>query len=181
MDILEHSNYKYLAAEAFEDLFGSEDTDLVNKMLSRLRDKKPDTYNWTYDLIIQGDTVILTSKDRINELATVKNEVTATLTLNNFEAVTFRFDDEYATWTIGDLTLPYFDLISEQPKTSGPEQGPESLGTDPTVMVDPPPLNDMETNGAPDEEDNPLTMWLVISGMLNIGLIGLLTRKSRNS
>lgn len=170
-DILEKSKNKYLTSVAFEDLFGTVDADLVGKMLARLKNNKPETYDWTYDLSFRGDTVILTTKDQINELETVKNEITATLTLNNFKAVTFRFHGGQETWTIDDLTLPYLDLVMGQPKTSEPTVEKEIKETTNTEIIQ----NKEKTN----KESNPLFLWLVISGIVNIGLIMLLTMKKK--
>ncbi|MDA9908849.1 hypothetical protein N9C86_02760 [Schleiferiaceae bacterium] len=175
-DILERSKYKYLASEAFEDLFGSEDADLVNKILSRLKEKKPNTYNWTYELTFQDDTVILTPKGQIKELETVKNEITATLTFNNFKAVTFRFADNQETLTIEDLTIPYFDLVSGQQQKIEPAEEQETIKD----IVDTQKHDYIQTNKTLDKEGDWLTIWLIISGILNIGLIGMLLMKKKN-
>lgn len=170
-DLLKESGYKFLASEAFEDLFGSEDKELVNQMLHRLKNKKPEIYNWNYDITFQGDTVILKTKEKIEKIETVKNEITATLTLNNFKAVTFHFTDQQETWTINDLTLPYLDLVTGRSKTHEPSEKPGRI--DAKAQVD-----KVQTNGAPDKERDS-TPWLVISGILNIGLIGLLIMKRK--
>jgi hypothetical protein len=171
-DILEKSEYKYLAPEAFEDLFGSENEDLVNKMISRLKKKNPKMYNWSYDLTIQDDTVILTPNGKIEQWATVKNEMTATLMLNNFKAVTFDFGDTQETLTLADLTLPYFDLIETKNKDI---KIVEPITTD--KMVTENLTETTQTKEVPDKEDNSLTILLIISGILNLGLIGLLIFK----
>ena len=160
-DILEQSKYKYLTVEAYEDLFGSEEAQLINKILSRLKDKKPDLYNWTYNLNVQSDTVVITTKEQVKNAETIKNEITATLTFNNFKAVTFNFGDNSETLTINDLTVPYFDLISKQTIPT----------TDRTKIQEP-----MEQNQTvvPTETKNPLTTWLIISIIFNFGLVGLL-------
>ena len=75
--ILDHSDYRYLKAEAYEDLFGTVREELVLKMLSRLKEKKPDLYSWDYELTLEGNVVTLTTTDNISNLETVKNEVTA--------------------------------------------------------------------------------------------------------
>ncbi|MFT5253353.1 MAG: hypothetical protein ACI87N_002386 [Flavobacteriales bacterium] len=171
-DILAKSDYKYLAPEAFEDLLGSEDGDLINKLFSRLKEKKPNTYNWRYDLTIQNDTVILTPKGKIEQWATVKNEITATLILNNFKAVTFDFEDTHKTLTITDLTLPYFDLIETKNKDI---KIVEPITTDKTVAEK--LTETTQTKEVPAKEDNSLTILLIISVILNLGLIGLLIFK----
>jgi len=160
-DILEQSKYKYLTVEAYEDLFGSEEAQLINKLLSRLKDKKPDLYNWTYNLNVQSDTVVITTKEQVKNIETIKNEITATLTFNNFKAVTFNFGDNSETLTINDLTVPYFDLISKQTIPT----------TDRTKIQE--PMNQNQTV-VPTETKNPLTTWLIISIIFNFGLVGLL-------
>ena len=162
-DVLEQSNYKYLTVEVYEDLFGSEDEQLVSKFLSRLKNKKPDLYKWTYDLNFQGDTVVITTKEQPKNIETIKNEITATLTFNNFKAVTFNFGDNSETLTNNDLTLPYFDLVSKQ-----------ITQTETTKIQQ--PIGQNQKNEQP-ETKNPLTTWLIISIIFNFGLIGLLTMK----
>ncbi len=163
-DILEQSKYKYLAVEAYEDLFGSENEQLVQKFISRLKDKKPDLYNWTYNLNFQDDTVIITTKEQPKNVETIKNEITATLTFNNFKAVTFNFGDTSETLTNNDLTLPYFDLVSKQiTQTTGVKKEQEPIGQN--QMVE------------PTKTKNPLTTWLIVSIIFNFGLLGLLTMK----
>jgi len=166
-DILEQSKYKYLTVEAYEDLFGSEEAQLINKLLSRLKEKKPDLYNWTYNLNVQSDTVVITTKEQVKNIETIKNEITATLTFNNFKAVTFNFGDNSETLTINDLTVPYFDLISKQTIPT----------TDRTKIQE--PMNQNQTV-VPTKTKNPLTTWLIISIIFNFGLVGLLMiRKSK--
>ena len=178
-DILEKSEYKYLAPEAFEDLFGSEDKDLINKLISRLKEKKPNTYNWNYDLTIQNDTVILTPKRKIEQLETVKNEITATLILNNFNAVTFDFEDTQETLTLADLTLPYFDLIETEKKDIKEVEMAEAMTTDKTEAEK--LIETRQTKEMPAKDDNSLTILLIISSILNLGLIGLLIFKRRKA
>lgn len=163
-DILEQSNYKYLTVEAYEDLFGSTDEQLVQKFLSRLKDKKPDLYKWTYNLTFQGDTVVITTKEQPQNVKTIKNEIIATLTFNNFKAVTFNFGDTSETLTNNDLTLPYFDLISKQiTQTTDTIKKQEPIEQNQTVE--------------PTKTKNPLTTWLIISIIFNFGLLGFLTMK----
>ena len=167
-DMLEASNRNYLAVEVYEDLFGSVDEDLIGKLISRLKDKKPALYNWTYDLEVQGDTVVITPKGQLKNRETVKNELTATLTFNSFNAVTFDFGDSSETWTKDDLTLPYFDLISKQPIATA---------TDTTVVKQDRVNAQIVETG----KSNPLKVWLIISVIVNIGLVSVLVlRKGKN-
>lgn len=162
-DLLEESHGKYLAAEAYEDLFGSGDDQLVDKLISRLKSKKPDLYNWTYDLAFRGDTVIITTKKQVENMATVRNEITATLVFNHFKAVTFHSGNSSETWTGNDLTVPYFDLVTRQQSTK--------TVTEP-VKSDRP--------AEPAEKKNPWGIWLAGSIILNLGLAGfLITKKNK--
>ena len=108
---LEESNYKYLAPEFFEDILGTEQIDLVKKMLFRLKERKPEVYNWNYEIIVRNDTVLLSITDTITQYELVKNEITATLTLNGFKAIIYKQFDRTEILTINDLTVPYFDLV----------------------------------------------------------------------
>ena len=160
IDILEKSDYKYLAAQAYEDLLGSERIDLVKKILLHLKEQKPKVYTWDYELSLHGDTIILSTEELIEHIGTIKNELTASLTLNGFEAVVFQIGNKKETMTIFDLTLPYFDLvvthensnlILEQKKTK--EVSPESRS---------------------DNQENPFTIWLIVLGLIIIGLLGFI-------
>jgi len=163
-DILEQSNYKYLTVEVYEDLFGSTNEQLVQKFLLRLKAKKPDIYNWKYDLTFQGDTVVITTKEQPKNVEIIKNEITATLTFNNFKAVTFNFGNNSETQTVKDLTLPYFDLVSNQ-----------ITQTIDTTKIQ--KLSEQSQNVQPTETKNPFIIWLIISIIFNIGLVGFWTMK----
>ena len=113
-NILNQSDYRYLNAELHEGLFGTVESDLVDALFSKLKENKPEVYNWKYDLAFEGDTVLFTSKSIIQSQETVKNELTATLIFNHFKAVTFNFNGKTETWTLAELTIPYFDLIAQE-------------------------------------------------------------------
>jgi hypothetical protein len=164
LDIVEQSNYKYLTVESYEDLFGSEDEQLVQKFISRLKDKKPDLYKWSYDLSFQGDTVVITTKEQPKNIETIKNEITATLTFNNFKAVQFNFGGKSETLTNNDLTVPYFDLVSKQ----------ATLINNTSKLEEPSKKNETIE---PTETKNPLTIWLIISIIFNLALFLLWTIK----
>ena len=162
LDIVEQSNYRYLKAEAYEDLFGSENEQLVQKMLSRLKEKKPDFYSWEYDLSFRGDTVVISTNELTKNIKTIKNEIIATLTFNNFKVLIFNFANKSETLTICDLTIPYFDLVSTE---FIPSKSIDKMDN----------LIDQNQIIAPIETKNSYKTWLIISIVLNIGLIGLLT------
>jgi hypothetical protein len=163
-NILEQSNYKYLTVEAYEDLFGSRNEQLVDKFLSRLKTKKPDLYQRKYDLTFQGDTVVITTKENPKNIETIKNEIIATLIFNNFKAVQFNFGGKSETLTNNDLTVPYFDLVSKQ----------TSQTTNTTKMEE---SSEQNESIEPTETKNPLTTWLIVSIIFNLALFVLLTMK----
>ncbi|MBL0913790.1 MAG: hypothetical protein IBJ09_15600 [Bacteroidia bacterium] len=164
-ELLGESEYRYLAAEPYEDLFGSGELQLAEKLLARLKSKKPDLYAWRYELSVQGDTVVLTTKDPLKNEETVKNEITATLTFNGFKAVSFRIAGRSETLTDRDLTIPYFDLVSKQPSAEAVPATPEEPAVQKQSDVEP-----METKG-------PAKTWLLISVAANLVLVVLLVRK----
>ncbi len=179
-DILESSEYKYLTAEAYNDLFGTVTVQLVDKMLSRLKDKKPAVYDWPYELGFQGDTVTLSINGPVAMWETIQHEVTATLTLNGFSAVTFKHAYRQETWTIADLTLPYLDLVNGPPSRGEPtaeQEQVEPVQADSINTQD--PMDADPINGTPDEGRDPLKVWLLLSGLANVGLIGLLVMKRK--
>jgi hypothetical protein len=163
-NILEQSNYKYLTVEAYKDLFGSRNEQLVDKFLSRLKTKKPDLYQRKYDLTFQGDTVVITTKENPKNIETIKNEIIATLIFNNFKAVQFNFGGKSETLTNNDLTVPYFDLVSKQ----------TSQTTNTTKMEE---SSEQNESIEPTETKNPLTTWLIVSIIFNLALFVLLTMK----
>lgn len=111
-EVLSQSDYRYLAPHYYQDLFGTVEEDLVNKMISRLKELKPEVYHWDYHLSIHKDTVRLHISEQPQHFETIQNEITATLLLNDFDAITFDINDHKETLTLEDLTLPYFDLVS---------------------------------------------------------------------
>lgn len=157
-ELVEASMDDYLVPLFHEDLIGSEKADLVHQMMARLQETRPGRYEWSYELAFRGDTVVLKAVGPIKELTSVKNEVTATLILNGFDAIVIQVDKRAEVWTMDDLTVPYLDLISM------PQTVEEPLSAD----------QPFEEN-----DESLLPLWLCLSGLLNLGLIGLVIRRSR--
>ncbi len=109
--ILNQSGYHYLAVREYTDLFGTEQVDLAEKMISRLKELHPAAYEISYTLNINRDTVILEIDPADGTWDRIRNEVTATMTMNSFRAVCFRLPDTVVITTMADVTLPYFDLV----------------------------------------------------------------------
>ncbi len=164
-NLLEKSDYKYLAAQEYEELFGSEQIDLVYQILSHLKEKNPKVYSFDYTLSLRGDTVIFATADSVGQYETLKNELTASLTLNGFDVVVFRIGDTQESLSIDDLTLPYFDLVEGSKNSDlSSEQGK---------------VKELKSKTSNDEQEDPLTIWLIGLGIINIGLIGLLVFRRR--
>jgi hypothetical protein len=129
--------------------------------MERLREEKPATYDWDFQLSLFGDTVYLDMDGRIEQQETVMNEVTATMILNSFSAVCFQYPGKEETWTLVDLTLPLFDLVSVSEKDA------DDAG------------NSLTQNPGRGELKRPLTIWLVLSGLLNFILIAYLIFRTK--
>ncbi|MGW8315976.1 MAG: hypothetical protein ACWGNV_10275 [Bacteroidales bacterium] len=162
--ILGQSDYRYLAAREYTDLFGTEPVDLVQKMLQRLGENRPGDYHWKYELELKEDTVQFIT-DRLPEAwGSVRNELTATMILNGFRAVEFTTPDTTIVGTLGDLTLPYFDLVPPKRNRAGPEAGMGHGEPASPVVVSPDTVQNKEEAAA----RNPLAAWLVFSILLNL-------------
>ncbi|MFO8236501.1 MAG: hypothetical protein R6U04_13975 [Bacteroidales bacterium] len=177
-DVLGKSGYRYLAPHYYEDLFGTVKSDLVNKMIQRLQEMKPGVYNWDYDLSIEGDTVIFSTGTQIRRFETVKNEITVTLTMNDFDVIIFRLPDKEETLTIDDVTLPFFDLVEAGEKDSGEEKSgsmEEELQHEKNreEMI----ITDEDKNGDKGKNHNLLFFALIFSVILNIVLIVFFIKK----
>lgn len=165
--LVEGSDYKYLAVQVFEDLFGSDDEQMARKFLSRLQEKNPELYNWQYELAVAGDTVIISSDITPGHEETIKNEITATFTFNNFQAVTFNFAGRSETRTNQDLTIPYFDLVSNKSdSTSRAAVVRQEIARPPTETAE--------------HKQRPVMGWLIASGVLNLALLAVLLIRRRN-
>lgn len=151
-DNLEQSNYIYLTVQLFEDLFGSLEEQLVEQILIKLKERKPDLYNWNYDFSIEERTVIISTNKIPKNQQTIKNEITASLTLNNFDAVKFILGNEVDTLNANDITVPYFDLVSNQAKL------PTNYKDETKVEVE---VDSTETK-------NKLIYWLYLSIVINL-------------
>lgn len=168
------SHYKYLSAEAFQELFGSEPSQLANQLMARLEAQKPEVYKWSHELTVRNDTVFVATNEPIPELETVQNEVTATLLFNGFKAVTFQQKGQAArSLTLADLTLPYFDIVAAAP-ASRPQPKEAAVTPDTTINV-----SSIKT-----DTSTLWNNWLLLSLLLNLVLagllIGLLIKKKRN-
>jgi hypothetical protein len=81
--------------------------------------------------------------------------------LNSFSAVCFKYSDREETWSLADLTLPYFDLVTT------PEKDPGGSG------------KELTTDPSAGDSRNPLAHWLILSVLLNLILIFFVVFKSK--
>lgn len=158
--ILDGSNYKYLTVEKHEKLLGTVDEDLVDTLISTLREIKPDLYNWEYDLKIDQNVVEITAIGFIENQQTIKNELIATILLNNFETLKLNYNGKSENLTLNDITLPYFDLVSHQMNEETPVETINSEENPDVQNI----ANDSDTK-------NNLIYWLIASVLLNFGII----------
>lgn len=158
-DVLDQSNYKYLTVEKHEKLLGTVDEDLVDTLIATLKENKPELYNWNYDLKIQQDLVEITIHEIIENPETIKNELIATILLNNFDKLKLNYNQKSETLTLEDLTLPYMDLVFYQSQEDADE----------TSTVEEILEAREETSS---DESSSLNYWLIASVILNIAFIG---------
>ena len=165
-NLLARSDYKYLAPKVYEDLFGTMKEELAEKFMARLREEKPAVYDWDFEISLQGDTVCLEIQGSIDQQETVVNEVTATMILNSFDAVCFKDPGGAATYSLTDITLPLFDLVSLK------KEEPPVMED---VMTQDEPGNEMTQNDIQDDETSesksPLLIWFILSVVLNLILV----------
>ncbi len=162
--LLDRSDYRYLAPREYTDLFGTESVDLALKMMERLREIDPEAYGWQVNIDLKGDTAILMIDQPIPQWERVRNEVTATLTMNGFQAVLFSLADTAVVSTLHDLTLPYFDLV--EPARARSVNETDLRGPAMSPPASPAPLQESEGT----LPRNPLMVWLILSLLLNVAL-----------
>lgn len=168
-NLLDDSNYIYLTVEQHESLLGTEDSDLVDTLISKLKEKKPDLYNWTYELKIDKDLVEISTEDEV-DFEAIKNELIATILFNNFEKLKFDYNGQSETLTLDDLTLPYFDLVTNPIQTETTDE----------PLIEQEEITENQPIENKEEKRNTLVFWLMASVLLNIGILGFwLMRKKK--
>src|SRR5690625_6383144 len=90
---------------------------------------------------------------------TIKNELIATILLNNFDQLKLNYNQKSETLTLEDLTLPYMDLVFYQSQEDADE----------TSTVEEILEAREETSS---DESSSLNYWLIASVILNIAFIG---------
>src|SRR5690625_7142371 len=89
---------------------------------------------------------------------TIKNELIATILLNNFDKLKLNYNQKSETLTLEDLTLPYMDLVIYQSQED----------TDETSTVDETLEAREETSS---DESGSVNYWLIASASVNIACI----------
>ncbi|MET0393800.1 MAG: hypothetical protein ABW019_11700 [Chitinophagaceae bacterium] len=164
-------DYAYLHPQPFEELFGSEQQDLVNAIFRHLREETPERYTFRSSLSVSVDTVVIRTEDSIPDFDAVKNELVASFVLNNFAAVKIIQPGKVSLYRLGDLTVPYMDLVL--PATGQAHQSSDNVQID-TAALNPA----IETT--PEKPEKKLPVWLILSVGLNLVLIMFLLLRKRN-
>ena len=182
--LLQQSASRYLEPKAYEDLMGSEPEDFVHLLLKRLKQNNYEGYRWSYDLTLTGDIITIIPLEPIANLETVKNEITVTALLNNFEAVVFKRQFQTDTLALADVTVPFFDLVKPQTKVEQPQNIAEELALPPSIEKTLPTEKQPFGKQTSDEKVTGLngsaTNWLILLMGLNLLLLlVLLFRRKR--
>jgi hypothetical protein len=179
-DVLNKSgSYKYLHPKQYEELFGSERIDLVNAIFSHLRKEteNPKLYKFKYSLSLLSDTVVIQTKEAIVDLNAIKNELTASFTLNNFIAVKIIQPDKTTLYQLKDISIPYMDLVF--PADSILKTNTETLVKTESTKNDTLTSDPMMKTSTSKKTENKIQIWLIISIIINLMLTVLFVRKKK--
>lgn len=105
--------YKYLYPKRHEELFGSEAIELANAIYSHLKKETehPELYKFQCSLSLLADTVVIQTEEVLPDLNAIKNELTASFTLNSFAAVKIIQHNKKIVYQLKDISIPYMDLV----------------------------------------------------------------------
>lgn len=168
--IIENTNYKYLVPVAYSEMFGSENIEIAKKIVFRLKEKKPEIYNFEYEIAEKENEITLTIKEEIKENQIVKNEIITSLINNGFTKVIFRFLNKEEVCTIKNVTLPYFKLQYNKNKASNSIKTLFSINKNKKTL---------KTNKNNLRKEDTNRFWFVLSLLFNILLILLIFVKKR--
>lgn len=132
----ELGDYRFLQAVAFDDYFGTVRLEIVEALIDKLRELKPENYTWDGTFELSGNTVIIHPEIGFIESETIINELTATYTNNGFNSVRIDFNGKSRVFTKNDISIPYLGLIV--PKEIGIEEistNADSLTTTEPALV----------------------------------------------
>lgn len=165
IDLLNSQDYKYLEPHFHEDLLGTLDEDLIHTLLGHLKALNPEFYNWEYEVEVVEDTVYIKAEAQMAQFETVKNEVIATLTLNGFNSVCFSEFPIPNTYTLEDVSIPYFDLT----KNGIPSK---------SIKMQPNNQLEIYKEDKTNKETEQVSFWLVTSLIMNAIFFIVLVFKS---
>jgi hypothetical protein len=171
-DHLDRSDYKYLETKQFEELFGSEGDGLAEAIVNHLKHETPGRYKFKYAISVVKDTVYINTPDSIADFDAVKNELTASLIMNNFNKVTIIQKGIASSFHLEDISVPYMDLVF-------PEKIKPIHDTDISIQSDSIKIVDKKAKISAKKYDNKILIALIISIIGNVILAGLLLRNRK--
>lgn len=175
--LYESKQYVYLHPIQCEELFGSESSDLANAIFSRLKEENPERYAFPSKLSLVNDTVVVSTKEIIPELEAVKNELTASFILNNFEAVKIVQGNQSNLYLLKDISVPYMDLVGASTKGLATDTVPQEV---PNIKQDSVFTNTpIQPSDNTEQTNSLITILLFISLGTNVLLVALLMRKRK--
>jgi hypothetical protein len=187
--IYNYSKEKYLHPVLCEDLFGSEKEQLIYAVMGHL--KKESVYHYTFKYTVKelGDTAFIQTKDTIPGFKSIKNELIASLLLNNYKVLTIKQATISNSYVLSDLSLPFMDLCLP-PKPEGTRAAEPAMRADTSkqktsLLKETPQPDTLKTKDRTQEDmkniENPFPsgLWLIVSVVINLtlGLFLILNRK----
>ncbi len=190
--IFKYSHGKYLHPVLCEDLFGSDKTELIIAVLGHLKKESENRYNFKYTVAEMGDTAFIQTKDPIPGFESIRNELIASLLLNNYKVLLIKQAGIEHTYVFSDLGLPFMDLCLP-PKASattspGPVQTSDAIEQKKPLKEAANHPDTLKTKNPESEEIknsqaiSPDRIWLFISIAVNLFLILILiVRQNKQS
>lgn len=171
-DLLDKSDYKYLHPKQFGGYYGMLGDGLAEDIVNHLRGETPERYKFKYTISCVKDTVLISTTDSIADFDAVKNELTASLIMNNFSTVRIIQKGKASSFHLEDISVPYMDLVFPEKMRSVIKEDTDSVQRDSTKMID-------NISISTKSQDNKILVALIISLIGNVILIGLLLRNRK--
>jgi hypothetical protein len=170
----ESGSNQYLHPKQVKELlsFSANGADLANAILKHLKKETPERYEFNCNVFISGDTVIIRTNNLIADFDAVKNELTASFTLNNFNSVKIIQFGKTDLFQLKDITVPYMDLVFPINAGSQTSREHDTPPKGPFVIKEP-------TSTTHPHPENKISNWLLISISINIALTILFLRQRR--
>ena len=174
-DLLDKSDYKYLHPKQFGGYYGMQGDGLAEDIVTHLKEETPNRYKFQYNISVLKDTVIINTTDSIADFDAVKNELTASFIMNNFNTVTIIQKGKALSFHLEDISVPYMDLVFPKKIMPADEEDIDSLQKDSVKIIN------NETLASSKKYDNKILIGLIISIIGNLILGGLLLGKKRKA